>query len=98
MFSAGHRVLAFLLLSLGLLLAGCDHSGGIRYQLPQAGNVSAAVYDAEGRLVRELLRGAPQEAGQHSLIWDGLDRAAPPAVGWRAQPRRGRREALHARA
>jgi hypothetical protein len=42
--------------------------------LKQTGNVSAAVYDAEGRLVRELLHAAPQGAGRHNLIWDGLDR------------------------
>jgi hypothetical protein len=63
-----------LVLPLGLLLAGCDETGGIRYDLPQAGKVSAAVYDAEGRLVRELLHAAPQDAGRHALIWDGLDR------------------------
>jgi hypothetical protein len=61
-------------LPLGLLLVYCAHAGGIRYQLPRAGNVSAAIYDAEGRLVRELLHAAPQEAGRHTLIWDGRDR------------------------
>jgi hypothetical protein len=65
---------SILVLPLGLLLAGCDQTGGIRYELPRAGKVSAAVYDAEGRLVRELLHAAPQEAGRHALIWDGLDR------------------------
>lgn len=44
------------------------------YTLEQPGRVSAAVYDAEGRLVREVLHAAAQDAGQHSLVWDGLDR------------------------
>ena len=42
--------------------------------LDKPGNVSAAVYDAQGSLVRELLHAAPMNAGKHSLIWDGLDR------------------------
>jgi hypothetical protein len=46
----------------------------VPYTLEQAGRVSAAVYDAEGRLVRELLHTAAQDAGKHSLVWDGLDR------------------------
>jgi hypothetical protein len=46
----------------------------VPYTLSQAGLVSTAVYDAEGRLVRELLHTAPQDAGKHSLVWDGLDR------------------------
>ena len=46
----------------------------VPYALEQAGRVSAAVYDAQGRLVRELLHTAPQDAGKHSLVWDGLDR------------------------
>lgn len=65
---------SIIVLPLGLLLAGCAHTGGIRYQLPRAGNVSAAIYDAEGRLVRELLRGQPMAAGKHTLAWDGMDR------------------------
>jgi len=35
----------------------------VPYTLSQAGRVSAAVYDAEGRLVRELLHAAPKDAG-----------------------------------
>ena len=46
----------------------------VPYALEQAGRVSAAVYDADGRLVRELLHTAPLGAGKHSLVWDGLDR------------------------
>jgi hypothetical protein len=50
----------------------------VPYTLSQAGRVSAAVYDAEGRLVRELLHAAAQDAGQHSFVWDGFDRDGNP--------------------
>jgi YD repeat-containing protein len=46
----------------------------ITVTLDKPGNVSAAVYDAQGNLVRELMHAAPMNAGKHSLIWDGLDR------------------------
>ncbi|MDP6418778.1 MAG: CotH kinase family protein [Candidatus Krumholzibacteria bacterium] len=44
----------------------------IRYQLPHAGEASLRVFDLQGRLVRDLLDGF-QEAGDHSLLWDGRD-------------------------
>ncbi|MFO8012157.1 MAG: PA14 domain-containing protein [Phycisphaerae bacterium] len=47
-------------------------------RLDRAGQVSAAVYDADGRLVRELLRGARRAAGTHTVAWDGLDRDGRP--------------------
>ena len=48
----------------------------IRYRLADAGNVSLAVYDAQGVLVREILRAVPQSAGEHVVDWDAtaLDR------------------------
>jgi len=46
----------------------------IQYELKQSGQVSVAVYDGEGRLVRSLLHGQTQKAGTHQLNWDGLDR------------------------
>ena len=46
----------------------------ISFTVEKPGHVSAAVYDAEGRLVRELLHAVPMSAGKQSLIWDGLDR------------------------
>ena len=61
--------LAFLLLTTGL-----THAADIPFTLTKPGNVSAAIYDAQGGLVRELLHAAPKNAGKHSLIWDGLDR------------------------
>ncbi len=61
--------LAFLLLTTGF-----THAADIPFNLEKPGNASAAIYDAQGRLVRELLHAAPKTAGGHALIWDGLDR------------------------
>jgi len=44
----------------------------IRFALPEAGHVTLAVYDINGRLVRNLAAGR-LEAGQHSVVWDGRD-------------------------
>lgn len=58
-----------------------------RYTLPEAGNVSLAIYDGAGRLVRPVLYGQPHHAGTHEAAWDGLDRygvAQPPGkYQWR---------------
>ncbi len=48
------------------------------YELKEAGEVSAAVYDADGVLRRTLLRAEPQSPGRHTLAWDGLDRLGEP--------------------
>ncbi len=45
-----------------------------RLALPEAGGVSLALYDASGRLVRELLHG-PTGAGVHAVRWNGRDGA-----------------------
>ena len=50
----------------------------IAYRLEEAGRVSLAVYDADGRQVRTLLNAAPQEKGRHEVPWDGLDRDGKP--------------------
>ncbi|MFW6058811.1 MAG: FlgD immunoglobulin-like domain containing protein [Phycisphaeraceae bacterium] len=50
----------------------------ITYELDEPGQVSAAVYDADGRLVRELRRGEQQDAGAHEIAWDGLNRQGEP--------------------
>lgn len=50
-------------------------AAAVAYDLPEAGRVSLAVFDGEGRLVRTLLRAAPQKAGRHTASWDGLDSA-----------------------
>ena len=57
------------------------------FELSKPGNVSFAVYDSQGYMVRELLRGEKQDAGKHASTWDGLDRygqAMPPGeYEWR---------------
>jgi hypothetical protein len=50
----------------------------VPYTLEQPGRVSAAVYDAHGKMLRPLLYGEQQAAGKHSLSWDGLDRDGRP--------------------
>jgi len=45
----------------------------IRYRLPAAQEVTLAVHDLRGRLVRVLAEGC-LAAGEHSATWDGLDR------------------------
>lgn len=44
----------------------------IRFALETAGPARLAIYDASGRLVKELMQGR-QEAGEHSIIWNGQD-------------------------
>jgi hypothetical protein len=44
----------------------------LHFALPQRANVSLAVYDAGGRLVRHLAQGA-REAGEYVLAWDLRD-------------------------
>jgi hypothetical protein len=47
-------------------------SVAIGYALPKAAEASLSVYDATGKLVRELRHGATP-AGEHQLNWDGRD-------------------------
>jgi len=59
----------------------------IPLELSKPGNVSAAIYDSDGCMVRELLRAAPMTEGKHAISWDGLDRygkaMAPGEYVWR---------------
>jgi hypothetical protein len=50
----------------------------IVYRLDHSCQASLAVYDAAGRQLRTLLTGQKQEAGQHTVPWDGLDRNGRP--------------------
>jgi hypothetical protein len=43
----------------------------IAWALPVAGRVSVKIYDAAGRVVRDLV-GGKMAAGRYSLTWDGL--------------------------
>ncbi len=45
----------------------------INYDLPRMANISLAVYDVSGRLVKTLLDHEYQNAGRRSIIWDGTD-------------------------
>ncbi len=59
----------------------------ITVELPTATQVSLAVYDAQGRMVRELRRAEAQPAGHRQFPWDGLDmdgKPVPPGTyDWR---------------
>lgn len=44
----------------------------LSYRIEQAGPVRLALYDVQGRLVRELVRG-DRPAGTHDVAWDGTD-------------------------
>ncbi|MBD3222116.1 T9SS type A sorting domain-containing protein [bacterium] len=44
----------------------------LRFELASAGRVELAIYDARGRLVREIVD-QDLPAGQHEILWRGLD-------------------------
>jgi hypothetical protein len=44
----------------------------IRFKLPSERKIRLSVYDVTGRLVRSLVDGH-RDAGQHEVLWDGLD-------------------------
>ncbi len=46
----------------------------IYYQLPKSANVTLSVYDASGRLVKNLLS-EQTNAGNHSIAWDCTDQS-----------------------
>jgi hypothetical protein len=50
----------------------CAGATALAFSLPQAESVRLAIYDMNGRLVRNLLTG-PADAGAHLSIWDGRD-------------------------
>ncbi|MEK7348667.1 MAG: FlgD immunoglobulin-like domain containing protein [Candidatus Eisenbacteria bacterium] len=53
----------------------------LSFRIDRAGPVRLALYDVQGRLVRELVRGA-RAAGTHDVAWDGTDsRGTPCASG-----------------
>ncbi len=53
-------------------------AAAISYRLPQAAEVRLDLFDAAGRHLHSLLGGAPQEAGEHVLRWEGRDAAGRP--------------------
>jgi hypothetical protein len=59
----------------------------VDFTLTAPGQVSLALYDTAGRMVRELRRAEPLPAGDHRVPWDGLDlegsAVAPGTYVWR---------------
>ena len=51
----------------------------LRYSLPAAAVVTAAVFDLNGRRVATLRHG-PVAAGEHDLVWDGRSDAGQPVA------------------
>lgn len=78
---------ALLILLCSIAITDLRAEATIAFTVPDPGPVSLAIYDQQGRMVRELLRGERLDAGPHALAWDGLDRCgrAQPAEGcaWR---------------
>jgi hypothetical protein len=53
----------------------------LRFELPARDQVTLAIYDARGRLIRTLLKGS-RGPGRHEVAWDGrTESGAPGAVG-----------------
>ncbi len=50
----------------------------IKYALPVAGKVDLIVYDILGKVIRNLKSGSFQEAGYHSVSWDGTNNRYQP--------------------
>jgi PA14 domain/FlgD Ig-like domain len=86
-FSAFTRLALLVFLVFAALSRAAAKSYDISFRLKEAGQVSVAVYDAKGKMLRELSRGTRMEPGEHRLMWDGLDRygksAAPGEYEWR---------------
>ena len=81
------RNTAIAMMALALSSGRPAHAADIPFTLAKPGNVSAAIYDAQGRMVRELTRAEPRQTGKHTLVWDGLDRhgvaQAPGSYTWK---------------
>lgn len=54
-------------------------SASIRYELVESGMVRLSVFDASGRLVRNLEQGHRQ-AGGHTVVWDATNDAGEPVT------------------
>ena len=83
------------LLGLPHVAAAAAHAFDIAVEVGKPANVSAAIYDSQGRMVRELARALPLPAGRQTLAWDGLDMDGRPAAAgdyeWRSLETQGLR-------
>ncbi len=50
----------------------------IGYTLPKDGDVTLGIYDAQGKLLRTVVSGAPRSQGRLAETWDGLDQWGKP--------------------
>jgi hypothetical protein len=50
----------------------------IRFELPEAAQVSLLITDAQGSVVRELMHARAFDAGQHTIIWNGANDSGQP--------------------
>lgn len=73
-----NRLIIIVFLSLFCVLLSAAEPQSFSYEVSLAGEVSAAIYDGDGRIVRTLLRGDHHEAGTHHIAWDGLNRFGVP--------------------
>ena len=44
----------------------------IEYEIPKSGNVDVAIFDIQGRLIRELEKNV-RDAGSYKIVWDSRD-------------------------
>ena len=51
-----------------------DRQVGISFRLGRPATVTVKVFSRSGRLIREVLAGAPMSAGENLVRWDGTDR------------------------
>ena len=70
-----YRVLLVLLAS---LVGSASAEIPLSYVLPEAGQVSIVIWNADGIVVRELLHAAPRDKGKNVERWDGLDERGRP--------------------
>ncbi|MBD3367635.1 MAG: T9SS type A sorting domain-containing protein [Candidatus Eisenbacteria bacterium] len=53
----------------------------VTYSVPSPGSVTLGIYDVSGRLVRTLVDGAVEVAGEHSATWNGTDEGGRSVAG-----------------
>ncbi len=75
-----YRISCLLLALLAVLSAKDGDAANIpiQYKLAKDGEVSMAIYDKSGRMVRRLHVGAAMTTGDHTAHWDGLDDSGRP--------------------